>query len=142
VYGFRNIQSVVQALKRGKCVYDFVEVMACPGGCLNGGGQLKLTRDEREDKEGKESGVVEEEGGSGGTGKTESPVQMKQRIALIEKVFHDCTPRRPELSPLAQWLYDDTRLKRPRSEQAIKLLHTGFHVVPKLEEIAPLAVKW
>eukprot|EP00958_Prasinococcus_capsulatus_P007233 scaffold673_cov410-Prasinococcus_capsulatus_cf.AAC.7 len=25
----------------GKCEYHFVEVMACPSGCLNGGGQLK-----------------------------------------------------------------------------------------------------
>uniref|UniRef100_A0A914V2U5 Iron hydrogenase large subunit C-terminal domain-containing protein n=1 Tax=Plectus sambesii TaxID=2011161 RepID=A0A914V2U5_9BILA len=40
-YGFRNIQNVVQKLKRGKCNYDFVEVMACPGGCTNGGGQIR-----------------------------------------------------------------------------------------------------
>lgn len=30
--GFRNIQNVVQKLKRGKCNYDYVEVMACPAG--------------------------------------------------------------------------------------------------------------
>ncbi|XP_077589981.1 cytosolic Fe-S cluster assembly factor narfl [Stigmatopora nigra] len=40
-YGFRNIQNVVQKLKRGKLPYHFVEVMACPSGCLNGGGQVK-----------------------------------------------------------------------------------------------------
>jgi len=28
-------------MKRGKCEYDYVEIMACPGGCLNGGGQIK-----------------------------------------------------------------------------------------------------
>ncbi|KAF5292594.1 hypothetical protein FQA39_LY13927 [Lamprigera yunnana] len=28
--GFRNIQNLVQKLKRGKCQYDYVEVMACP----------------------------------------------------------------------------------------------------------------
>ena len=27
-------------MRSGKCDYDFVEVMACPSGCLNGGGQL------------------------------------------------------------------------------------------------------
>uniref|UniRef100_A0A8C9ANF8 Cytosolic iron-sulfur assembly component 3 n=1 Tax=Prolemur simus TaxID=1328070 RepID=A0A8C9ANF8_PROSS len=37
-YGLRNIQSLVQKLKRGRCPYHYVEVMAC---CLNGGGQLK-----------------------------------------------------------------------------------------------------
>lgn len=31
-YGFRNIQNLVQKLKRGKCPYHFVEVMACPSG--------------------------------------------------------------------------------------------------------------
>lgn len=33
-YGFRNIQNIVQKLKRGKCSYDFVEIMACPSGEL------------------------------------------------------------------------------------------------------------
>lgn len=40
-YGFRNIQNIVQKLKRNKCPYDVVEIMACPGGCLNGGGQIR-----------------------------------------------------------------------------------------------------
>jgi iron only hydrogenase large subunit-like protein len=40
-YGFRNIQNVIRNIKRGKCEYDYVEIMACPGGCLNGGGQVK-----------------------------------------------------------------------------------------------------
>ncbi|KAF6775976.1 hypothetical protein AHF37_04546 [Paragonimus kellicotti] len=57
--GFRNIQNIVQPLKtahKANCLsqssfgshrrqpqypFDYVEVMACPGGCLNGGGQLK-----------------------------------------------------------------------------------------------------
>ena len=28
-------------MKRRNCEYDYVELMACPSGCLNGGGQLK-----------------------------------------------------------------------------------------------------
>ncbi|KAL2630521.1 hypothetical protein R1flu_015207 [Riccia fluitans] len=40
-YGFRNIQTVVRKIKAGKMEYDYVEVMACPAGCLNGGGQIK-----------------------------------------------------------------------------------------------------
>lgn len=39
--GFRNIQNLVQKLKRGKSTYHFVEVMACPSGCLNGGAQIR-----------------------------------------------------------------------------------------------------
>ncbi|KAG5370194.1 Cytosolic Fe-S cluster assembly factor NAR1 [Yarrowia sp. C11] len=63
VYGFRNIQNLVRKLKpsslrgKGKVVsarkssktaaaalnpsqYSYIEVMACPGGCINGGGQV------------------------------------------------------------------------------------------------------
>lgn len=40
-YGFRNIQKIVQAIKKGKCEYKYVEMMACPGGCYSGGGQIK-----------------------------------------------------------------------------------------------------
>lgn len=41
VNGFRNIQNLVQKLKRGKSPYHYVEVMACPSGCLNGGAQIR-----------------------------------------------------------------------------------------------------
>lgn len=58
-YGFRNIQNLVRRLKpararalpRARIVpkaraepvkYDYVEVMACPGGCTNGGGQVRF----------------------------------------------------------------------------------------------------
>jgi len=40
-YGFRNIQNIVRRIKQGGCPWQFVEVMACPASCLNGGGQLK-----------------------------------------------------------------------------------------------------
>ncbi|KAJ8102772.1 iron hydrogenase [Lipomyces tetrasporus] len=66
VYGFRNIQNLVRKLKTGgktggrtvqsarakkssaatstatltPTEYDYIEVMACPGGCINGGGQI------------------------------------------------------------------------------------------------------
>ena len=34
-YGFRNIQNIVQKVKRGRCQYQFVEVMACPSGTVH-----------------------------------------------------------------------------------------------------------
>ncbi|KOM48764.1 hypothetical protein LR48_Vigan07g246800 [Vigna angularis] len=40
-YGFRNLQNIVRKLETGKCDYHFLEIMACPSGCLNGGGQIK-----------------------------------------------------------------------------------------------------
>ena len=39
VSGLGNTRKLMNALKDGKASYDFVEVMACPGGCVGGGGQ-------------------------------------------------------------------------------------------------------
>lgn len=39
--GFRNVQNLVSRVKRKTCTYDYVEVSACPKGCLNGGAQLR-----------------------------------------------------------------------------------------------------
>ena len=37
--GLVNARALVTAIKNKEVQYDFVEVMACPGGCVNGGGQ-------------------------------------------------------------------------------------------------------
>ena len=39
VHGLANAKKVMESIKSGEKTYDFVEVMACPGGCVNGGGQ-------------------------------------------------------------------------------------------------------
>ena len=51
VSGLGNARSLIDRIERGEVHYDFVEVMACPGGCVGGGGQpihdseeLALTR--------------------------------------------------------------------------------------------------
>ena len=38
-HGLGNARRLIEALKDGSVQYDFVEVMACPGGCAGGGGQ-------------------------------------------------------------------------------------------------------
>ncbi|ESL08259.1 hydrogenase [Trypanosoma rangeli SC58] len=43
-YGFQHIQNIVRGLKRklaSVASYTFIELMACPDGCLNGGGQVR-----------------------------------------------------------------------------------------------------
>ncbi len=37
--GLGNAAKLLDALKKGEVEYDFVEIMACPGGCVGGGGQ-------------------------------------------------------------------------------------------------------
>ncbi len=38
VNGLSNVRRLLAALKKGEVSYDFIEVMACPGGCVGGGG--------------------------------------------------------------------------------------------------------
>lgn len=37
--GLGNARKIIEDIKSGKKSYTFVEIMACPGGCINGGGQ-------------------------------------------------------------------------------------------------------
>ena len=47
VSGLANADALIQRIKAGEH-FDFVEVMACPGGCLGGGGQPKASWDVKE----------------------------------------------------------------------------------------------
>lgn len=40
VHTLGNARKLIKKVLRGEVKYDFVEVMACPGGCINGGGQI------------------------------------------------------------------------------------------------------
>jgi len=42
VYGYKNVQMLVKDIMAGSSPYHYVEVMACPSGCPNGGGQIKV----------------------------------------------------------------------------------------------------
>ena len=39
VSGLGNTRKLLEQIEKGEVSYDFVEVMACPGGCVGGGGQ-------------------------------------------------------------------------------------------------------
>lgn len=102
-YGFRNIQNIVQKIKRKKCDYHFVEIMACPSGCNNGGAQIR--------PEGEET--------------------PKERLEIVEKLYLSQVCIHPsEVSEVDQlykeWLGGkDT----PKSQQK---LHTSYHEVEKM----------
>ena len=44
-HGLSNAQKVIDRIRSGEGQYHFVEVMTCPGGCIGGGGQPRLTSD-------------------------------------------------------------------------------------------------
>ena len=39
VNGIGNVKPIFDDVENGNSKYHFMEVMACPGGCINGGGQ-------------------------------------------------------------------------------------------------------
>lgn len=45
--GLGNARKLIEAVRSGKVQYDFVEIMACPGGCSGGGGQPIAFNEER-----------------------------------------------------------------------------------------------
>ncbi|XP_074512892.1 cytosolic Fe-S cluster assembly factor narfl isoform X1 [Sebastes fasciatus] len=102
-YGFRNIQNLVQKLKKGKSPYDFVEVMACPSGCLNGGGQVKPL-----------------------PGQT-----PKELLAKVEALYKAERPLSPEDDIRVSELYRSW-LHSVGEERARAFLHTGYHTVEKM----------
>ena len=95
VSGLKNAERVIKQIKRGEAHYDFVEVMACPGGCVGGGGQPI------------------HEG-------CEWAPQRGQRLYNLDKKRK---LRRSHENPQVQQLYKDF-LEKPLSEKAEKLLHT------------------
>ena len=44
-HGLGTARKIIDRIRNGEAHYHFVEVMACPGGCIGGGGQPRLTSD-------------------------------------------------------------------------------------------------
>ena len=94
-HGLANEGKLLNALERGAVHYDFVEVMACPGGCVGGGGQPIHDGVELADK----------------------------RAAVLRALDHDAQIRFSHENPDVAACYRDF-LGEPLSELSEKLLHT------------------
>jgi len=44
-HGLGNARSLIERILAGQAQYHFIEVMTCPGGCIGGGGQPRMTTD-------------------------------------------------------------------------------------------------
>ena len=86
-----------QMEKEGKCEYQFIEVMACPGGCVGGGGQ------------------------SWGS----NMAKRARRGESLYEEDKTMPRRRSHLNPSVQALYEKF-LGQPNSEKSHKLLHTHY----------------
>jgi iron-only hydrogenase group A len=93
----RNAKKILEELKAGKCEYDFVEVMACPSGCLGGGGQPIPTN---------------------------SAIRQQRRAAIYAR-DKDLPVRKSHENPAIKKTYEEF-LESPGSEMAEKYLHTKY----------------
>ena len=102
VSGTANAAKVLEAVKSGEAKYDFIEIMACPGGCVNGGGQ-----------------PIQD-------AYTRAHVDLK---TLRAKALYDLDAsegvRKSHESPVVKKIYEEY-LGEPGSHKAHKLLHTTY----------------
>lgn len=110
VSGLGNTRSLIRAIRRGEVDYQFVEVMACPGGCVGGGGQPIHYNEERAADRGR--------------------VLYHYDSANVMRFSHE--------NPDVQTMYAEY-LGQPCGEKSHHLLHTDHHgwslpLAPVLDE--------
>jgi iron only hydrogenase large subunit-like protein len=96
-HGLANARKVIEAVKSGKAQYHFIEVMTCPGGCIGGGGQPRLTTD----------------------------AVRKARIQAIYREDEGKKLRKSHENPEVRQIYQEF-LGHPLGEKSHHLLHTHY----------------
>jgi NADH-quinone oxidoreductase subunit G/[NiFe] hydrogenase diaphorase moiety small subunit/NADP-reducing hydrogenase subunit HndD len=96
-HGLINAKKVMESIRSGKTDYHFVEIMACPGGCLGGGGQPIPT----------------------------SPEIRRKRAEAIYAEDAGMILRKSHQNPEIIKIYKDF-LDHPLSEKSHQLLHTHY----------------
>ena len=100
--GLANARTILEEIKSGKAKYQFVEIMACPGGCIMGGGQpIKSS-------------------------KVRAEVDVRKlRADALYTIDEKSIVRKSHENPVMKKLYKDF-LEKPGSEIAERLLHTTY----------------
>lgn len=100
--GLANANALLTKIKNGEADYQFIEIMACPGGCINGGGQPYQPANIRANKD-----------------------VSSIRAAALYKNDENSRIRKSHENPSIIELYD-TYFGEPGSEKAHQLLHTSY----------------
>jgi ferredoxin hydrogenase gamma subunit len=98
-HGIKAAREVVEAVRAGTADFDFIEIMACPGGCVDGGGTLRSKR-------------------------AYMPYARKRRETMFA-IDHNARVRQSHNNPQVKTLYKNY-LEKPCSEKAHHLLHTYY----------------
>ncbi len=107
-HGMKNAKVLLDEIKEGKSKYHFIEIMGCPGGCVNGGGQPVVRRAllPQEDND-----IVD-------------TYRQKRADALYSEDERN-ELRQSHKNPQVKELYDKF-LGEPNSHKAHELLHTSY----------------
>lgn len=109
-HGGANIREVMEQLKAGELAdTHFIELMACPGGCVNGGGQPIVSAKDKMDVD----------------------IRVERAKALYDEDANVLTYRKSHQNPSVIRLYEEY-LEEPNGHKAHHLLHTSYSVKPKL----------
>jgi iron only hydrogenase large subunit-like protein len=140
-YGFSNIANVVKQVKQGNSKYQYIEVMACPSGCLNGGGQLKS--DSLSSVAQNSSNVTNPNSMEGVVAHTARAMTSRELLAAVEATFsRDQIVRLdPQGDPFIAQLYQELQCD-PFDEHARRMFHTAYHALEKVETKNPLSIQW
>lgn len=101
-HGLANAQEILEEIKNGKADYQFAEIMACPGGCIMGGGQPIVSSKKRNDID-----------------------VRKARASALYKIDEQSKIRKSHENPYIKELYEEF-LETPGSYRAHKYLHTTY----------------
>lgn len=108
--GLKNAGKIMDMIEKGEAPYHFVEIMACPGGCVTGGGQPI--------HDAKTMATVD--------------IHGLRKKALYE-ADKENKVRKSHENPVIKKLYDEY-LEKPGSHKAHELLHTSYHARKYFEE--------
>ncbi len=96
--GLKNAEVLIDQVREGTCQYDLIEIMACPGGCINGGGHPQ----------------------------PRTISELKRRQEILHYLDAHAQLRMPKSNPDIKKLYDEF-LGGVGSSRAHELLHTSYH---------------
>lgn len=103
-HGLGNARKLLDGIREGRYNFQAIEIMACPGGCIGGGGQ-PLHHGDIEIIKKRQAAIYQED--------RNKPIRLSHENPMIKKIYQDF-------------------LEEPYGEKAHYLLHTSYSAKPKI----------